>query len=122
MTKESRFKKSKTKKITQDNDLFYLGAVLVQQKLLIRQKVRKKNPGGKKLERPVKEFNKDLGRLNILIKDNMMKSKHCDSTQKIYRVREKGGLVFISGNYCSPTLNKDDNNTNNFLNIIILFF
>ena len=46
-----------------------------------RQKVRKKNHGGKRLEGPVKKLNKDLGRLNILIEGKMMKREHCDSMQ-----------------------------------------
>lgn len=59
--------------------------------LIRRQKVRKKNHGGKRLEGPVKEVNKDLDRLNILIEGKTMKGKYCDSTQKIYKVIEKGG-------------------------------
>lgn len=59
--------------------------------LIRRQKVRKKNHGGKRFEGPVKEVNKDLDRLNILIEGKTMKGKYCDSTQKIYKVIEKGG-------------------------------
>ena len=59
--------------------------------LIRRQKVRKKNHGGKRLEGPVKEVNKDLDRLNILIEGKTMKGKYCDSTQNIYKVIEKGG-------------------------------
>ena len=56
-----------------------------------KTKGKKKNHGGKRLEGPVKEVNKDLDRLNILIEGKTMKGKYCDSTQKIYKVIEKGG-------------------------------
>ena len=56
-----------------------------------KTKGKKKNHGGKRLEGPVKEVNKDLDRLNILIDGKTMKGKYCDSTQKIYKVIEKGG-------------------------------
>lgn len=58
-----------------------------------KTKGKKKNHGGKRLEGPVKEVNKDLDRLNILIEGKTMKGKYCDSTQKIYKVIEKGGEV-----------------------------
>lgn len=56
-----------------------------------KTKGKKKNHGGKRLEGPVKEVNKDLDRLNILIEGKTMKGKYCDSTQKIYKVIEEGG-------------------------------
>ena len=74
--------------------------------LIRRQKVRKKNHGGKRLEGPVKEVNKDLDRLNILIEGKTMKGKYCDSTQKIYKVIEKGGG---EGNKRSTTENQSKN-------------
>ena len=74
--------------------------------LIRRQKVRKKNHGGKRLEGPVKEVNKDLDRLNILIEGKTMKGKYCDSTQKIYKVIEKGGG---GGNKRSTTENQSKN-------------
>ena len=75
--------------------------------LIRRQKVRKKNHGGKRLEGPVKEVNKDLDRLNILIEGKTMKGKYCDSTQKIYKVIEKGGGG--EGNKRSKTENQSKN-------------
>ena len=74
--------------------------------LIRRQKVRKKNHGGNWLEGPVKEVNKDLDRLNILIEGKTMKEKYCDSTQKIYKVIEKGGG---EGNKRSTTENQRKN-------------
>ena len=71
--------------------MFYIGAVLVTKYVDKKTKGKKKNHGGKRLEGPVKEVNKDLDRLNILIEGKTMKGKYCDSTQKIYKVIEKGG-------------------------------
>lgn len=76
--------------------------------LIRRQKVRKKNHGGKRLEGPVKEVNKDLDRLNILIEGKTMKGKYCDSTQKIYKVIEEGGGGG-GGNKRSTTENQSKN-------------
>ena len=71
-----------------------------------KTKGKKKNHGGKRLEGPVKEVNKDLDRLNILIEGKTMKGKYCDSTQKIYKVIEKGGG---KGNKRSTTENQSKN-------------
>ena len=70
-----------------------------------KTKGKKKNHGGKRLEGPVKEVNKDLDRLNILIEGKTMKGKYCDSTQKIYKVIEEGG----GGNKRSTTENQSKN-------------
>ena len=71
-----------------------------------KTKGKKKNHGGKRLEGPVKEVNKDLDRLNILIEGKTMKGKYCDSTHKIYKVIEKGGG---EGNKRSTTENQSKN-------------
>ena len=87
--------------------MFYIGAVLVTKYVDKKTKGKKKNHGGKRLEGPVKEVNKDLDRLNILIEGKTMKGKYCDSTQKIYKVIEKGGGG--GGNKRSTTENQSKN-------------
>ena len=42
------------------------------------------------MESYVKEFNKDLGRLNALLEGKKMKKKHQDNLQKRYKLKEKG--------------------------------
>ena len=85
-------KKIESKDLTEDNDLFYLGAALVT-KVFEKNKTKdgKKQPSWKKnlesqvkelnkdlgrlLESQVKELNKDLGRLNALLEGKKMKKK-----------------------------------------------
>ena len=62
-------KKTKLKDVTEDNDLFYVGAALVTEVFeKNKAKGEKKQPWWKRrLESQVKELNKDLGRLNALL-------------------------------------------------------
>ena len=77
-------KKIESKDITENNDLFYLGAALVT-KVFENAKLKgeKEQPWWKlTLERQVMELNKDLGRQNSLLGDE---EKHQDDLQKKYR-------------------------------------
>ena len=85
-------KKIESKDVTEDNDLFYLGAALVA-KVFEKNtpKREKEQPWWKRrLESQVKELNKDLGRLNALLEGKKMKKKHQDNLQKRYKLKEKG--------------------------------
>ena len=84
--------KIESKDVTEDNDLFYLGAALVN-KVFEKNKTNseKKQPWWKRrLESPVKELKKDLGRLNALLEGKKMKKKHQDNLQTRYKLNEKG--------------------------------
>ena len=79
-------KKIESKDVTEDNDLFYLGAALVT-KVFEKTKTKgeKKQPWWKRrLESQVKELNKDLERLNALLEGWKMKKKHQGNLQKRY--------------------------------------
>ena len=66
-------KKIELKDVTEDNDLFYLGAALVTKYL---KRLKQKQPWWKRrLESQVKELNKDLGRLNVLLGGEKMKTR-----------------------------------------------
>ena len=85
-------KKIESKDLTENNNLFYLGAALVT-KVFEKDKTKgeKKQPWWKRrLESQVKELNKDLGRLNALLEGKKMKKKHQDNLQKRYKLKEKG--------------------------------
>ena len=78
--------------VTEDNDLFYLGAALVT-KVFEKNKTKdekKQSWWKRKLESQFKELNKDLGRLNALLQGKKMKKKHQDNLQKRYKMKEKG--------------------------------
>ena len=84
--------KIESKDVTEDNDLFYLGVALVN-KVFEKNKTNgeKKQPWWKRrLESPVKELKKDLGRLNALLEGKKMKKKHQDNLQTWYKLNEKG--------------------------------
>ena len=78
--------------MTEDNDLFYLTAALVNTVFeRIKTKGDKKQPWWKRrLGSQVKELNIDLGRLNTLIEGKKMKKKHQDNLQKRYKLKKKG--------------------------------
>ena len=85
-------KNNESKDVTEDNDLFYLGAALVT-KAFEKNKTKdekKQSWWKRKLERQFKELNKDLGRLNALLQGKKMKKKHQDNLQKRYKMKEKG--------------------------------
>ena len=85
-------KNIESKDVTEDNDLFYLGAALVT-KAFEKNKTKdekKQSWWKRKLERQFKELNKDLGRLNALLQGKKMKKKHQDNLQKRYKMKEKG--------------------------------
>ena len=78
--------------VTEDNDLFYLGAALVT-KVFEKNKTKdekKQSWWKRKLESQFKELNKNLGRLNALLQGKKMKKKHQDNLQKRYKMIEKG--------------------------------
>ena len=78
--------------VTEDNDLFYLGAALVT-KVFEKNKTKdekKQSWWKRKLESQFKELNKNLGRLNALLQGKKMKKKHQDNLQKRYKMKEKG--------------------------------
>ena len=78
--------------MTEDNDLFYLEAALMS-KIVEKTKPKdeKKQPWWKRRpESQVKELNKDLGRLIVLLEGEKMKKKHQDNLQKRYILKEKG--------------------------------
>ena len=84
-------KNNESKYVTEDNDLFYLGAALVT-KAFEKNKTKdekKQSWWKRKLERQFKELNKDLGRLNALLQGKKMKKKHQDNLQKRYKMKEK---------------------------------
>ena len=71
-------KKIESKDVTEDNDLFHLGAVLVT-KVFEKNtaKGEKKQPWWKiRLESQVKVLNKDLGKLNALLEGKKMKKRY----------------------------------------------
>ena len=77
--------------VTEHNDLFYLGAALVT-KVFERTKTKGENkqPWWKRrLESQVKELNKDLGRLNALLKSKKMKKRHQDNLQRDTNCKRK---------------------------------
>ena len=85
-------KKIESEEMTEDNDLFYLGAALVT-KVFESNKTKgeKKQPSWKRwLESQVKEFNKNLGRINALLEGKKMKKKLQDKLQRRYKLKEKG--------------------------------
>ena len=85
-------KNIESKDVTEDNDLFYLGAALVT-KAFEKNKTKdekKQSWWKRKLESQFKELNKDLGRLNALLQGKKMKKKHQDNLQKRYKMKEKG--------------------------------
>ena len=84
-------KKIESKDVTEDNDLFYLGAALVTNVFAkTKTKGEKKQPWWKRrLESQVKELNKDLGRLNALLEGKKMKKKHQDNLQKRYKLKRE---------------------------------
>ena len=78
--------------MTEDNDLFYLGAALVTKVF-----AKKKTKGGRnslnkkrRLESRVKELNKDLWSLNAMLVGKNMKKRHQDNLHKRYKLKEKG--------------------------------
>ena len=78
--------------VTEDNDLFYLGAALVT-KVFEKNKTKdekKQSWWKRKLESQFKELNKNLGRLNALLQGKKMKKKHQDNLQERYKMKEKG--------------------------------
>ena len=78
--------------VTEDNDLFYLGAALVT-KVFEKNKTKdekKQSWWKRKLESQFKELNKDLRRLDALLQGKKMKKKHQDNLQKRYKMKEKG--------------------------------
>ena len=78
--------------VTEDNDLFYIGVALVN-KVFEKNKTNgaKKQPWWeRRLESPVKELKKDLGRLDALLEGKKMKKKHQDNLQTRYKLNEKG--------------------------------
>ena len=78
--------------VTEDNDLFYLGAALVT-KVFEKNKTKdekKQSWWKRKLEIQFKELNKDLRRLDALLQGKKMKKKHQDNLQKRYKMKEKG--------------------------------
>ena len=80
------------KDVTEDNEFFFLGAVLVT-KVFEKNKAKrwKKQPWWKRrLESQVKELNKDLGRLNALLQGKKMKKRHHNNLQKMCKLKEKG--------------------------------
>ena len=84
--------KIESKDVTEDNDLFYLGVALVN-KVFEKNKTNgaKKQPWWeRRLESPVKELKKDLGRLDALLEGKKMKKKHQDNLQTRYKLNEKG--------------------------------
>ena len=85
-------KKLNSKDVTEDNDLFYLGAALVTK--VFEKKKRKGEKKqlwwNKRLESQVKKLKKDLGRLNTLLDGKKMKKKYQDNLQKRYKLKEKG--------------------------------
>ena len=80
--------------ITMTNDLIYAGAAVVTD--MVGRKNRNRNvnvkepPWKKRLELKVKELNKDLGRINVLIKKQKVKQRLEGSLQKKYKIKEKG--------------------------------
>ena len=84
-------KKTKLKDVTEDNDLFYVGAALVTEVFeKNKAKGEKKQPWWKRrLESQVKELNKDLGRLNALLKSKKMKKRHQDNLQRDTNCKRK---------------------------------
>ena len=53
--------------------------------------MRRNSLGGKEdWKVKVKELNKDLGRLNVLLEGEKMKKKHQNNLQKRYKLKEKG--------------------------------
>ena len=84
-------RKIKPKDMTEDNDLFYLGAALVT-KVSENDKTKGENkqPWWKRrLESQVKELHKYLGRLNALLEGKKVKKKHQDNLQKRCKLKEK---------------------------------
>ena len=84
--------KIESKDVTEDNDLFYIGVALVN-KVFEKNKTNgaKKQPWWeRRLESPVKELKKDLGRLDALLEGKKMKKKHQDNLQTRYKLNEKG--------------------------------
>ena len=53
--------------------------------------MRRNSLGGKEdWKVKVKELNKDLGRLNVLLEGEKMRKKHQNNLQKTYKLKEKG--------------------------------
>ena len=85
-------KNTESKDMTEDNDLFYLGAALVT-KVFQKNKTKdeKKQPWWKRrLESQIKELNKDLGRRNALLEGKKIKKRDQDNLQKRHKLKEKG--------------------------------
>ena len=85
--------KMKTNNITDTNNLIYAGAVLVRELLGLRKPNRnaRTEPWWKRrLEGRVKEMNKDLCRVNMLIEKKKIKHKHRSCLQNKYKVTQKG--------------------------------
>ena len=81
-----------TDDITTTNDLIYAGAVLVNE---LTERTTSKKMGEepwwkRRLEKQVKELQRDLGRVDALIKNKTLKKKFLDHLQKKYRIRQKG--------------------------------
>ena len=80
-------KKIESKDVTEDNDLFYLGAALVTNVFQKTKRKGEKNSLGSKEDW---KFKFDLGRLTALLKGNEMKKKHQDNSHKRCKLQEKG--------------------------------
>ena len=85
--------KMKTNNITDTNNLIYAGAVLVRELLGLKKPNRnaRREPWWKRrLEGRVKEMNKDLCRVNMLIEKKKIKHKHRSCLQNKYKITQKG--------------------------------
>ena len=89
--------KIETNDITKTNDLMYAGALLVTDLVGAKRGKRgpKKEPWWKRrLENQIKILNNDLGRVNALIQQKVVKRKHKDTLQTRYKIQQKGlGVV-----------------------------
>ena len=85
--------KMKTNNITDTNNLIYAGAVLVRELLGLKKPNRnaRREPWWKRrLAGRVKEMNKDLCRVNMLIEKKKIKHKHRSCLQNKYKITQKG--------------------------------
>lgn len=85
--------KIRTNNITTTNDLLYAGAAVVTDMIGMRKNTkttRKDPPWMKRLEQKVKELNKDLGRVNALMKNLKINQVTKESLQRKYKIKQKG--------------------------------
>ena len=84
----SLFSKLVVSNVTEVNDLFYAGAVIVTNNLVTRRKG--KEPWWKRrLENKTKELNKDLGHINSLIEKERLKYKARKRLENKYKIKQK---------------------------------